>query len=90
MFKSADIQFLIKAKTELKARFFGERIVILCPFHKEKTPSFVIDHQKNFFHCISCSKRGNLEELYAELDGKKPKRVAEHKSSVDDTVAGHK
>ncbi len=31
----------------------------LCPFHNEKTPSFVVSPAKGFCHCFSCGKGGN-------------------------------
>ncbi len=32
----------------------------LCPFHNEKTPSFVVSPSKGFCHCFSCGKGGNV------------------------------
>ena len=31
----------------------------LCPFHDEKTPSFVVSPAKGYCHCFSCGKGGN-------------------------------
>ena len=35
--------------------------VILCPFHKEQTPSCII--KKDGFFCLGCGKSGTLKEL---------------------------
>lgn len=35
---------------------------ILCPFHKEKTPS-CITYTDGTFHCCGCGKRGNVSEF---------------------------
>lgn len=32
----------------------------LCPFHKEKTPSFMVDPIKELFHCFGCDEGGNV------------------------------
>lgn len=31
----------------------------LCPFHREKTPSFNVDDQKGFYHCFGCGAHGD-------------------------------
>ena len=34
--------------------------IALCPFHKEKTPSFNISDDKGFYHCFGCGKNGDF------------------------------
>jgi DNA primase len=36
----------------------GRELVGLCPFHKEKTPSFALVADKGFFHCFGCGAHG--------------------------------
>lgn len=38
----------------------GGRFLACCPFHKEKTPSFQIDPEKQFWHCFGCGEGGNV------------------------------
>lgn len=35
--------------------------VILCPFHKEETPSCLLDMENKRFHCLSCGQKGKFE-----------------------------
>src|SRR6187399_722471 len=41
----------------------------LCPFHKEKTPSFQIDAEQGLYYCFGCGKGGDAIRLYMELAG---------------------
>ena len=40
----------------------------LCPFHKEKTPSFTVSPAKGLFFCFGCSKGGNLFNFVMERE----------------------
>ncbi|MBV9583585.1 MAG: DNA primase, partial [Alphaproteobacteria bacterium] len=37
----------------------GRELAGLCPFHHEKTPSFYVVEDKNFFHCFGCGAHGD-------------------------------
>ena len=41
----------------------------LCPFHSEKTPSFTISNDKNFFHCFGCGRHGDVITYLIDHDG---------------------
>lgn len=40
-----------------------------CPFHKEKTPSFMVNAERQFFHCFGCSKSGDIFSFAQEMEG---------------------
>ncbi len=51
-----DIVDLIDAYVPLKKR--GKEYIACCPFHNEKTPSFTVSAQKQFYHCFGCGAHG--------------------------------
>jgi len=46
----------------------GAGFVALCPFHKEKTPSFNVNASKQMFHCFGCHKGGNVFTFVREYE----------------------
>lgn len=38
----------------------GKNHIVSCPFHDEKTPSCMIDNNKNTFHCFGCNESGDI------------------------------
>jgi DNA primase len=47
----------------------GREHMGLCPFHKEKTPSFTVNEEKGFFHCFGCQEHGSAIDFVMKVDG---------------------
>ncbi|NQV48380.1 MAG: DNA primase [Rhodospirillaceae bacterium] len=41
----------------------------LCPFHKEKTPSFTVNEDKGFYHCFGCGEHGSAIDFVMKTEG---------------------
>jgi DNA primase len=55
---SADIVRVVSDFVSLKGT--GNTLKGLCPFHSEKTPSFTVHRDKQFFHCFGCHAGGDV------------------------------
>jgi DNA primase len=53
-----DIVDLVSDYLQLKQS--GDNFKAICPFHKEKTPSFNVSRSKQIFHCFGCGKGGDV------------------------------
>ena len=47
----------------------GENLKARCPFHNEKTPSFMVSKPKQIWHCFGCDKGGDLISFVQEYEG---------------------
>jgi DNA primase len=61
-----DIVEVISAYVKLEQR--GNRFVGLCPFHGEKTPSFHVIPQQQFYHCFGCKASGDVFTFLQERE----------------------
>lgn len=62
-----DIVDVIRDYVPLKKQ--GQNYIGLCPFHAEKTPSFVVSPQKQIYHCFGCGKGGYVFTFLMEKNG---------------------
>ena len=76
---ATNIVDVIGATVELKKA--GTNLKGLCPFHQEKTPSFVVSPSKQLYHCFGCGQGGNVFTFLMELEklsfGEALERLAE-------------
>ncbi|WP_417596712.1 DNA primase [Oceanospirillum sp.] len=63
----ADIVDVVGSAVKLKKS--GRNWHGLCPFHNEKTPSFTVSQDKQFYHCFGCGAHGNAIGFLMEYDG---------------------
>ena len=61
-----DLVDVIGARIELKRT--GQRFSALCPFHDERSPSFSVNQDKQFYHCFGCKSSGNAIKFIMEFD----------------------
>ena len=61
-----DIVDVIESRVPLKKA--GREFQACCPFHTEKTPSFTVSPQKQFYHCFGCGAHGTAISFLMDYD----------------------
>jgi len=62
-----DIYTVVSPYVQLKK--MGRNFKGLCPFHSEKTPSFIVSQEKQICHCFGCHKGGDIFSFTQEIEG---------------------
>jgi len=63
----ADVVSVVDSRVRLKKA--GKNYQACCPFHNEKSPSFSVAPDKQFYHCFGCGAHGNALDFIMEFDG---------------------
>ncbi|WP_311065150.1 DNA primase [Halomonas sp. DWK9] len=61
-----DVVEVVGERVQLKKA--GRNFSGLCPFHQEKSPSFTVSADKQFYHCFGCGAHGNALRFLMEYD----------------------
>ena len=67
LLRRVDIVDVVNRRVPLKRS--GKEYSACCPFHDEKTPSFTVSEQKQFYHCFGCGAHGSAIRFLMEYDG---------------------
>ena len=81
---STDIVSVINDYVPLTRR--GANFLGLCPFHKEKTPSFTVSPDKQIYKCFGCGEGGNVITFISKienLDFKETLEVLAERANID-------
>lgn len=63
----ANIADIIGESVKLERK--GRSLTGLCPFHKEKSPSFNVNDERGFYHCFGCKASGDVFKFVQETEG---------------------
>ena len=81
---SVDIVEVVNEYVPLKRR--GANYLGLCPFHKEKTPSFTVSPDKQIYKCFGCGQGGSVIQFISKLENLDFRETLEHlaeKANID-------
>src|SRR4051795_8910204 len=77
MAQPGDFAYSVKQQADI-VRIVGDYVTLkktgaqnfggLCPFHKEKTPSFSVHATKQFFHCFGCGASGDIFSFVQKIE----------------------
>ena len=66
--KQTDVVFVIGQYIDIKKK--GSRYIGLCPFHDERSPSFVVSPNRNQYKCFGCGASGDPIKFVMQYQGK--------------------
>ena len=66
LLERVDIIDVISPRVSLKKS--GANYMACCPFHNEKTPSFSVNQNKQFYHCFGCGVSGDAIRFLTEYE----------------------
>ena len=64
--EKSDIVDVIRSYVALDKK--GGQYWACCPFHHEKTPSFAVSEDEQFYHCFGCKESGDVIKFVQEID----------------------
>ena len=64
--EQTDIVRLVSEYVQLKKR--GGRLIGLCPFHREKTPSFSVNGERGAYYCFGCHEGGSAVQFLMKIE----------------------
>ncbi len=70
------VSTVVSKSVELKKR--GREYVGLSPFKNEKTPSFTVNDEKEFYHCFATSEHGNIFDFVMKIQNLKFSEAVKH------------
>lgn len=69
----------------------GKNVKGLCPFHKEKTPSFIVSPDRQVWHCFGCGKGGDMISFlmqYENIEFFEALKILAEKAGIDVRTVG--
>ena len=82
LIKSRILPSEVIAKKVLLKNRGGTGYVGLCPFHREKTPSFFVNDDKRIYHCFGCGVHGDIFSFIMQDEGISYKEALEKLASI--------
>ena len=67
--RETDLAALVRARGIELQKHGAKDLVGRCPFHDDKTPSFIVSPDKGLFHCLGCGAAGNAIQFVEKFDG---------------------